>query len=807
MKLEALQRRQTIFMFASGYGHFSADGREYVITDPFTPRPWINVISNGDYSVIASQTGGGFSFRGSAEQNRITRLFQDLVKDDWGKYFYIRDRSDGTFFSATLKPIMTGYDFYEVHVGIGYSKYIRVQDGLRVVLTIYVAPHDPMEFLALEIRNETKRDRSLDVTSYFEWAPGLAYDNHREFQKLFMDVEFDKKLNAMLVKKNVSGFPDKQGRHDNDPWPYTAFLAASEKIESWDGDKEAFLGNYRDEKDPLAMENGSLSGSGGRYADPVGAIRVNVDLRARETRTVVFTIGAVKDGEEDLTGLIAKTNAITASEELAKVHAFWSGLIDQDVVETPDKEFDLFTNVWSKYQAISCRLFARAAYYQISGGIGFRDQLQDSLIFLTSKPELTKRQILLHASKQFLAGDVEHWWLPFHSWGPRGNCSDDFLWLPFSVICYLEETGDYGILDVNVPYLDSPAGGTLYEHMRKAVEHSVSLTSPRGVPLMGDNDWNDGLSAVGCALKGESFWVSEFLYYILVRLEGIAEYEKDDAFLKLIRDKKTLTRKAFNEFAWDGEWFLQAVNDVGEPIGSKCSRAGKIYLNPQIWSVISGITDEERQRLAMKAVDERLFKRYGCLLLAPPYMEPDPEIGYITRYAPGVRENGGVYTHAAAWAVWAYCLLGKARSAYDAYIRLNPIHRSHDIDVFRSEPYVTPGNTDGPVSPTYGKGGWSWYTGSAQWLHNVAVSDILGIKGAIDRIVIRPCIPPAWNSFKYRRMFNDKKVEITVKRGPEERLAVNGKVRKGNEFLIEKDVPAYEVEYVFAEHEKGGEAK
>ena len=779
--------------FPNKYGHFSDDGREYIITNPFTPRPWINVISNGDYSFVVSQMGGGFSFRNNAEQNRLTRLFQDLIKDNWGKYFYIRDKKTGKYFSTSLKPVMSGAERYEVHVGIGYTKFLRIQDGLEVETTMFVSANKPMEFISIKIKNLTDEDRKLDVTSYFEWAPGIAYDCHREFQKLFTTVHFDEKLNAMYVTKCLYGFPDSKGRHSNDDWPHVGFLACSEKVSSYDGDKEAFIGMYRDESHAFGMDVDQLSNSKGRFGDPCGALRADIALKANEEKTIVFTIGLSKVEEEDYKEFIGYTKPEEVEKELQQVHKFWSNFLDKDVVKTNDDRFDFFTNIWSKYQAMSCRLWAKSAYYQISGGIGFRDQLQDSLVFLQSNPEMTKKQIFLHAQHQFFKGDVQHWWLTIHSWGPRGNCSDDFLWLPFAVIDYINETGDYGILDEKVRYVDNEIEEPIYIHMKKAIYHSIELTSPRGVPLMGDHDWNDGLSAVGHGLKGESFWVSEFLYYILNRIDPVLDYVKDEEFRKVVLEKKELTKKTFNEYGWDGEYFLQATNDEGDLVGSHTSKEGKVFLNPQIWSVISDITTEERKEKAMAAVSKYLLKDYGALLLYPAYENPNTEIGYITRYAPGLRENGGVYTHAATWATWAYSLMGDNEKAYQAYIRINPISRTEDPDVFVSEPYVTPGNSDGPISPRYGRGGWSWYSGSAQWMHNVAITSILGIRGNSKGIEINPCLPKEMDGYEYTRMFNKSKLHIVVKYGEKDSLLVNNKEINGRFVPISGKEEQYEI--------------
>lgn len=760
------------------YGHFEKSGKEFVITDPRTPRPWINVISNGDYSLLISQTGGGYSFRGNAEQNRLTRSFQDIVKDNWGKYFYLRDKDSHNVWSAAWMPLKDNVDAYSVRHGLGYTVISRESFGIRSELTFFVAPNGPFEYVSLKLTDLSGKNRRLDVTGYFEWACGIAYDTHREFQRLFYDCRFNKDVNAIVVNKCLWGFPDSKGRWNNDDWPYTAFFTCNKAVQSFDCDKETFIGMYRDEKDALALEKEKLACSEGRYCDPVGAFRVDVELAANASQTVVFSIGFAKKDCEDWRSLVSQCTVERCDAQLAEVQRKWENLLEAEKTETPDNEFDVMTNYWCKYQALSCRMWAKAAYYQISGGIGFRDQLQDSLIGLETDPQITRNQILLHASKQFVRGDVLHWWLTYNNAGPRTKCSDDFLWLPFAVDAYIEETADFSVLDEKVRFIDGDEA-TVYQHCKAAIDYSLANFSPRGIPLMGDHDWNDGLSAVGNDMKGESFWVAEFLYYIMRRFDKYAVRAGETDYAKMLSSRADKLKVDFNEHGWDGEWFLQATNDLGEKIGSKDCERGKIFLNPQIWAVISDITTEERKVLAMKAVEKYLLKDYGALLLAPEYDQPNCNIGYITRYAPGLRENGGVYTHAATWAVWAYSLLGQNQLAYKAYASLCPPKRT-DSDNYKTEPYVLPGNSDGPTSPYFGKAGWSWYTGSAQWLHNVAVRRILGITPTENGLKIAPCIPSDWDGYRHVRHFRNAIYNVTVRKTGVVSLVVDGQVVEGN---------------------------
>lgn len=748
--------------FESRYGHFSEDGREYHITTPFTPRPWGNILSNGDYSLLISQTGSGYSWRGNAGQNRITRSFQDLIKDNWGKYFYIRDLKRQTHWAATYKPTLHEYQHYEVIHGIGYSRFIQRVEDITSTLTVFVAADAPLEVFELTLTNHSDELRELDITSYAEWGLGFAPDEHREFHKLFIETSADLSQQAVFARKCLWGFPDAQGRHNNVDWPYTAFMAVSERLKAFDCDKESFIGMYRNDDTPQAMLDTELAGRYGRFTDAIAALQVAVTLKPAESKTVVFTLGAAENGRESASELIARyTSPEKSVQAFEDVQRFWSRFIDGERVETPDDALNFMTNYWMKYQAISCRLWGKSALYQVSAGYGFRDQLQDSQIFLVGEPDYARRQLLMHAAQQFIEGDVLHWWFSIRGGGPRTNCSDDLLWMPFILSAYLDETADESVLDEQVPYLNAPAE-SVYEHCKRALERSFSRFSPRGIPLMGDHDWNDGLSAVGNLMKGESFWVAEFLYMILGRFVPLARKRGDDGFAQRCQVVADSLKAALNQHGWDGAWYLQATTDSGDTLGSHQNDEGKIFLMPNIWAVMSEIAPPHRAQTAMQSVTEHLLKDYGTLLNYPAFTKPRSDIGYVTRYAPGLRENGGVYTHAATWSVWAYARAGQPDLAYAAYARICPPNRSADIDTYKAEPYVTPGNIDGPLSEYYGRGGWTWYTGSAQWLHRVATHWILGIRPQENGLLIDPAIPAEWDGYKVTRQFRGAVYRIEV---------------------------------------------
>ncbi|MDD3477313.1 MAG: hypothetical protein PHP32_00345 [Candidatus Izemoplasmatales bacterium] len=777
-------------MFANKYGYFSEDGKEYVITHPRTPKPWINVISNGDYSFMVSQTGGGCSWRGNSGQNRLTRLYQDIIKDNFGKYLYLRDLDSKEFWSLSYQPVQKPYQKFEVRHGIGYSKFMYQVDNVLSHVTMFVVPNKPLEIIEVKVLNASDHVRHLDLTSYFEWEAGIHPDEHREFHKLFMETIYVPELRAIKLTKNMWGFGDKNGLHNNVYWDFVGFHACSEPIKSFNGDKETFLGMYESERDPLAMHQDKLAGSVGRFGDPTGSLQTEFTLRPGEEKTIVFTIGVTTIGKKEIYGIDQEyedpdpliqeyTSPEAAKRVFEEVKVFWDELLSGDQAKTPDKAFDLMTNTFSKYQAISCRIWGKTAYYQTSGGYGFRDQLQDSLIFLESKPSLTKKQLLMHADRQFKEGDVYHWFVTYQGWGARGNCSDDLLWMPFVLHYYIEETLDDSILDEMVPFVDGEAA-SMYEHCKRAIQKSLTRYSERGVPLMGSHDWNDGLSAVGHKMKGESFWMSSFLYMVLRQFDRFAKQKGDTAFAEEMAKHAEKIKKTFDEFGWDGQWYMQATTDDGLKVGSIENEEGQIFLMPNSWAIISEIIPAKKIPTVISSIQKYLLKDYGTLLNFPAFTKPRTDIGYVTRYAPGLRENGGVYTHAATWAVSAFAKAGYPELAYQAYQGICPPNRTKDPDKYLAEPYVTCGNSDGPISPMYGRGGWSWYTGSAQWLHRVAVQDILGVRASFEGLRVNPSLPKAWNEASYTRKFRNATYHFEFQKAKEASILVDGTLIQGD---------------------------
>ncbi|MDZ7288546.1 MAG: glycosyl transferase family 36 [candidate division KSB1 bacterium] len=758
--------------FKTKYGYFSENGKEYIITTPRTPRPWINVISNGDYGIIVSQTGSGYSWRTHAQLNRITRWEQDLIKDEWGKYIYLRDEK-GNIWSAGWKPVCHEPERYVCRHGLGYSVIASSNFGIDSELLLFVPNDEPLEIWKLTLRNTTKKPKTLSLFSFFEWCLGHAPDWHREFHKSFIETSYDTKLNALLATKRLWEIPTERG-HWNAEWGYVAFHSVNVKPDAFDSDKETFLGMYGNQRLPEAVREGKLRKRVGNWLDHIASLQINLTLEPGGEKALIFTLGAAKSRDE-AAHLIAKYRTpAEVDTALENVSRRWQALLSTVEIDTPDDAMNLMLNTWLKYQAISGRLWGRTAYYQTGGAFGFRDQLQDSQIFLPIDSEQTKKQILLHARHQFKDGTVYHWWHPISEIGLHNPISDNLLWLPFVVMSYLNETNDLGILDCRERFVDDQTPASLYDHCVRAINKALERFSARGLPLIGACDWNDGLSAVGLDMKGESVWLGHFLHLILNDFAVVAEKRGETEHARSYRERAQRLKQALNAHAWDGEWYYRATKDSGEKIGSKENVEGQIYLNAQTWAVIGGVADRERAEQVMNQVEQKLEYQAGPLLLYPGYKTPDRHIGYLTRYAAGMRENGGVYTHAATWAVIAEAMLGRGETAYRMFSKINPIHRGKNPDEYFAEPYVTPGNIEGPDSKFYGRGGWTWYSGSAAWLFKAGLEWILGIRPTDEGLMVDPCIPSAWEGFKLRRRFRDATYLIEVK-NPEH---VNGRVKE-----------------------------
>ncbi|MCK4946875.1 MAG: glycosyl transferase family 36 [Candidatus Aureabacteria bacterium] len=779
------------------YGCFSPDGWEYIIERPDTPRPWVNVICNETYGFTVSQTGGGYSWAYNSNLNRLTRWEQDLIKDNSGKYLYIRDEDTGDFWSAAWKPTCTTYDYYQCVHGVGYSVFKMEKSLLYSEMSMFVPLKDDCEIWIVKLHNKSDKKRTVNLFSYLEWLNGSWPDSHREFHKVFQETRFNNASKILTIRKRLGGVSDTEPPW-NTTWPYVGYHTSS-VVSGYEGDKEEFLGMYGDLMSPKAVKEGRLSKTIGKWNDSIGSIRSKVELKPDETKEVVFILGMEKS-EHEISKTVRKyITPAKAYKALNAVRDSWKKLMSGVEIKTPDENMNVLTNIWMKYQTISARIQGRAAYYQSSGAYGYRDQLQDSQIFLPLNPDKTKERILDHARHQFSDGTVYHWWNTLSDKGPKSEFSDDLLWLPFIIVNYLKETVDFPILKEMEPFVDK-GRASLYEHCKRAIAKSLSRRSKRGLPLIGEGDWNDGLSSCGDKWKGESIWMGHFLYGILNEFVHLAKVMKDKKTADMcIREARKL-KKAVNLYGWDGRWFWRATTDSRHVLGSSAEKSGKIFLNAQTWAIINGVVDDpKRIKSMLSSMEKNLYKEYGPILFHPAYDVPNPKIGYLTRYAPGMRENGGLYTHAGVWAIQAECVARRPDVAYRLYSSFNPIKRSTQApDLYKCEPYVTAGNVDGPDSPNFGRGGWTWYTGSAAWYYRIACEWILGVRPTYDGLIIDPCIPSTWRHFEMSRKFRGATYHIRV-RNPKgsykgvRSIIVDGKEISGNMIKPFKDKKKHEV--------------
>ncbi|HUU82182.1 MAG TPA: glycosyl hydrolase family 65 protein [Phycisphaerae bacterium] len=757
------------------YGRFAPDGREFRITDPRTPRPWVNVIANPRFGLVVTQTGSGFTWIDNSQLAVITRWQQDLVRDRSGKFLYVRDAETGAVWSLAPAPTWAAYDHFECRHGLGYTTFVSECTGIRAEWDLFCHPDEPVELWRVRLHNRSGRPRTLQLCPYLEWCLGVAPDPRREFHKLFIETRYDADMSAVLARNHMWDVPSERYGHWNTDFPYRAAFASTEPVEAAEGDKEAFLGMYNSLAAPEALSAGEWAGRFGRHEDPIAALRSTIRLNPGQSHGIAYVL-AVAQNDETLERLVTGARSLpTVDKLLDATKEGWRQRLAALRVDTPDETLNHLATHWLPYQAISGRIWGRCGYYQQSGAYGFRDQLQDSQVWLPIRPADCRSQILVHAAHQLADGAVYHWWHPLTEQGLKTRFSDDLLWLAFVTANYIKETADYDVLKETVPFVDDPAPVPLLEHVERAFQRSFGRTSERGLPYIGSGDWNDGLSAAGLQERGESIWMGHFLAGLLNDwAELFRRIGADDKADPFARRREQLVA-SINHHGWDGQWYIRATLDDGTVLGSARNEHGRIFLNAQTWAILNDVAPPERAAACMQAVKEHLVTEVGPLLLTPAFARPDPRIGYITRYGPGLRENGGVYTHAACWAIAAACKIGDAETAGRLLDALNPARR--DPDRYQAEPYVMPGNIDGPESPHFGRGGWTWYTGSAAWLQRVLLEWVLGVRPDWDGLRIQPCLPPAWPGASLRRRYRGADYQIDIeraeKRAPDGRAVVS----------------------------------
>jgi len=750
--------RPTDLLFDNGLGGFSTDGSEYVIyLEPgqWTPAPWINVIANAYFGFLVSEAGSGYTWAENSGENRLTPWRNDPVTDAPGEALYLRDEEVGHVWSPT--PLPAGAPApYLIRHGAGYSVFEHHSHGLKQRLRLFVVPNAPVKVIQLRLDNTCNRNRRITATFYAEWVLGTT----RETTQQYVIPEFDAGSLALLAR---NPYNEEFGER-------VAFLAASKEPHALTTDRTEFLGRGGSLSHPAALDRVGLSSTVKAGLDPCAGLQVHIYLPPYGSKEIYFLLGQGADRPETLR--LVKQYQDPAQVEAAweTINQLWDELLGTITVRTPDPAMNLLLNRWLLYQALSCRVWGRSALYQSSGAFGFRDQLQDVMALVHAAPDLARDHILRAACHQFEEGDVLHWWHPSskRSRGVRTRCSDDLLWLPFVTTHYVATTGDEAILTKRVPFLKGvplepeeeerygqyetgAEDGTLYEHCRRALEKG-STAGPHGLPLMGSGDWNDGMNRVGIGGQGESVWLGWFLYSTLTRFASLCERMGDEeqaaTYLQRARD----LLQALETHAWDGNWYRRAYYDDGTLLGSAENDECQIDSIAQSWAVLSGAADPARAAQAMEAVTDRLVRLDDQLVLLfdPPFDKTTHDPGYIRGYLPGIRENGGQYTHAALWAAWAFAELGQGDRAAALFRLLNPIYHSdwpEKVARYRVEPYVVAADVYS-VPPHTGRGGWTWYTGSASWMYRLGVEAILGVRRMGNMLRIDPCIPKNWPGYE-----------------------------------------------------------
>ena len=787
--------RPTDLLFDNGTGGFTPDGCEYVVyLEPHqsTPAPWVNVIATSEFGCLLSESGMGSTWAKNSGENRLTPWRNDAVSDTPSEAIYLRDEDTGQIWSPTPLPARANAPYLIRH-GAGYSIYEHTSHGLEQNMRVFIVPDEPLKVVQLKLHNTTKRMRRINVTYYAEWVLGTTHEN----TSAYIVPEFVSGQFALLARNTYS----------MDFGERVAFLASTREPHGVTTDRTEFLGKHGSYDRPAALERVGLTPNVQAGGDPCAALQLLLWLQPGETKEVTFLLGQGAD-RADTERLISHYRDIQNVQAAWKaVGEFWDEILEQTQVQTPDAGMNILLNRWLLYQALSCRLWGRTAFYQSSGAYGFRDQLQDAMGLIHVRPELVRQHILEAASHQFEEGDVLHWWHPPAGRGIRTRCSDNLLWLPYVTAYYLQATGDRSVLAEQIPFLRAeplkqkeherygqfPSGetATLYEHCCRAIAKGTTA-GPHGIPLMGAHDWNDGMNRVGVEGQGESIWLGWFLSTTLVNFAEVCELMSDHERTNTYRKQAKQIFKAIELSSWDGAWYRRAYYDDGSPLGSASNNECKLDSIAQSWAVMSKGADPFHATIAMESVYEKLvrFDEQQILLFTPPFDRTARDPGYIKGYPPGIRENGGQYTHAALWAIWAFAEMGEGDRAAHLFKLINPIHHAdtpEKINRYRVEPYVIAADVYS-VPPHAGRGGWTWYTGSAAWMYRLGVEALLGLHRVGDTLQIKPNIPKDWPEYQLNYRFGKTMYHILVKHKPKDRHKTNRIVMDG-EMLKDEKIP------------------
>jgi cellobiose phosphorylase len=781
------------------YGHFSKDRTEFIITRPDTPAPWINFLSNGRYTRLISNTGGGYSYWQTPRLHRITRhRYNSMPVDRPGHYLYIRDQRTGDYWSPSWQPCAAALDSYECRHGLNYTRITGRRGGIEASVLHFV-PDDDLEIMRVSVKNVSRARKSLDVFAYVELCMGNALNDlvNQPNDQHFNDVSLDEKTQILYATKRYwNTFGSATVEQSNITYDRTIFMASSLPIAGFDGSKNQFIGRWRSEQNPECVERGACRNTAITAGDACGALQMPLTLAPGQTRSLVVVLGLVpkETFRRDAVRLVRKYRSLaTVDAAYRKIIADWRDYISCVHVKTPDDDMNTMINVWNQWQTACTFRFSRDAGYYHGGllfGRGFRDSCQDTFGPLMARPEWVRQRLLEMSTHQFRNGSVVHCYYPVSGGYARTGHSDTPLWLPLAVTMYIKETGDFRFLKEVTPYEDG-GKATMLKHVYGTLDYTLSNLTERNLPKFGPGDWNDTLDYMGRKGRGESVWNALCLCYVLRETSELARRIGDMARARKYDAAYAKVAGAVNRLCWDGEWYTVGTNDLREVVGSRKNKECRIYLNTQTWAVMSGVASPERARKAMAAAKKHLDTPKGPKLLDPAFRTINPNIGLATRCVPGKKENAAVFNHPVSWAILAEAMLGHGDTAYHYYREALPMNPIVDMDRYEMEPYVYSEYVTSPDHPTFGQASHSWLTGSSTWMLRDVTDWILGVRPTYDGLLIDPCIPKRWKGFRIRRRFRGRTYDITVmnpagvSRGVK-RITANGRRVKGNLLKVGK---------------------
>ncbi|MDX1977822.1 MAG: glycosyl transferase family 36 [Pseudanabaenaceae cyanobacterium bins.68] len=787
------------------YGSFSPDGREFIISEPRTPRPWFNYIWNGEYTGLISHTGGGFSFCASPRDNRVTRMrYNSLPWDRPGRYVILKDLETGKFWSLSWAPTLDlAYDRYECRHGQGYTQITTEIFGIRAQITYFVPNQINAEVWRVQLTNLSNRDRPLEVYSFVELVMGNALNDliNQPNDKHFTDIHFDPSSQALVATRRYwvlnRGVSVKQPNMD---WQYQVHFHQTLPISGFDGSLDRFIGRWRSEANPIAIEHSQMGNSEITAGDPVVALQSRVELAAHQSLDFAVVLEITPKNQSPQ--LIQNSLAVDLLDQLFQdLHQKWRQYLSHIHAETPHPQFNLSINIWNPYQAAVTFDMARNAGYYHGGllfGNGIRDQFQDILGMVIAEPARVRSRLLQALKFQFQDGSTLHNFFKFTQTGEKTNHSDTPLWIPFGIVEYLNETGDFSILDQQVAFYDQ-GQGSVYDHLIQAITYVLSNLSDRGMQKIRNGDWNDTLDYIGPEGKGETVWGTCFLGYILQKVFPLLRHLNDQMHLAEFEQAYEHLQQVLNQFCWDGAWYVRAFRDDRSVVGSHQDPQGQIFLNAQSWAVISGLATPERAKMAIASCVQHLSTPYGMQIVSPSYTQVEDNTGLISRCVPGKKENGAVFNHASSWFVLAAILNNQIELAWQVYEQMLPANSAFDRDRYEVEPYVFAEYVTSPDHPTQGQASHSWLTGTAVWMLRIGLDYILGLRPQLGGMVIDPHIPAAWQRVRVQRKFRGKLIDLTIHNSQGlnsgvQSLRVNGKQLQGNFLHLDPETENLTVE-------------